>query len=290
MTVCFYMAILVCASTLIWPIGRWVMQKDGKSEVLGFWISVTAAFLSGIMLLVMRKSFFVPDVWVAGLWMGIAYSIGFCVLIMGSLKVGPTSLTTTLNNMAMLCGVLYGTVWINRNVPGISVAVGVTGVCLSLVMMGVSSSRKGTTTTAISRKWLSMVIPGSAFSGISFITQTHVGMFYPGHAALFIFSSFTISTLILLIFVRSRKGKLYRPSEFKAGIFIGIVTSLGMFLTLVLIRLVGAEIVLPVTVASPIILMLLIGHYVYHERLSRYAVIGCIVGALSVALLAYGSA
>jgi drug/metabolite transporter (DMT)-like permease len=284
------MAIIVCAGTLVWPVGRWAMQKDGKSEVFGFWISVAAAFSTGIILLVMRKPFFVPGVWVAGLWMGIAYSIGFCVLIMGALKVGPTSLTVTLNNMAMLFGVVYGTVWINRSIPGIPVVAGVIGVCLSLVMIGVSTSQKGAVTTVINRRWLAMVIPGSAFSGMSFITQTHVGMFYPRYSALFVFSGFTISALILLIFVLSRKGKLYRPPEFKAGILIGSTTSLVVSLMLVLIHLIGAEIVLPVTVALPIIIMLLIGHYVYHERLSRYAVTGCIIGAISVALLACGSA
>jgi len=50
----------------------------------------------------------------------------------------------------------------------------------------------------------------------------------------------------------------------------------------------GAEIVLPVTVATPILLVLIIGRVFYKEHLSAAAWGGCVLGALAVAALAYG--
>jgi multidrug transporter EmrE-like cation transporter len=59
-------------------------------------------------------------------------------------------------------------------------------------------------------------------------------------------------------------------------------------LTLLTIRELGAEVALPVTVATPIVLVLAIGRILYRERLSAAAWIGCVLGALAVAALAYG--
>jgi len=47
-------------------------------------------------------------------------------------------------------------------------------------------------------------------------------------------------------------------------------------------------VVLPVTVATLILLVLIIGRVFYRERLSAAAWIGCVLGALAVAALAYG--
>lgn len=59
-------------------------------------------------------------------------------------------------------------------------------------------------------------------------------------------------------------------------------------LTLMTIRQSGAEVALPVTVATPILLVLVIGLVFYRGRLSAATWIGCVLGALAVAALAYG--
>ena len=38
----------------------------------------------------------------------VAYSVGFYILIMRCLKTGPAGPTITVNNSAMICGVLFG--------------------------------------------------------------------------------------------------------------------------------------------------------------------------------------
>jgi drug/metabolite transporter (DMT)-like permease len=49
-----------------------------------------------------------------------------------------------------------------------------------------------------------------------------------------------------------------------------------------------AEVALPVTVAMPILLVLLIGRVFYRERLTPAAWAACLIGALAVAALAVG--
>lgn len=47
--------------------------------------------------------------------------------------------------------------------------------------------------------------------------------------------------------------------------------------------------VLPIALATPTLLVLAIGRAFYKEHLSATAWIGCVLGALSVAVLAYGN-
>jgi len=60
-------------------------------------------------------------------------------------------------------------------------------------------------------------------------------------------------------------------------------------LSLTAIRQVGAEVALPVTVATPILLVLIIGRVFYNEHLRPVAWLACILGMVSVALLAAGT-
>ena len=81
-----------------------------------------------------------------------------------------------------------------------------------------------------------------------------------------------------------------RRRECLGGVVLGVVNAASVALTLVTIRQLGAEVVFPVAVATPILLMLIIGRVFYKERLSAAAWTACVLGALSVAALAYGGA
>ena len=74
-----------------------------------------------------------------------------------------------------------------------------------------------------------------------------------------------------------------------AGIAIGVMSGVGMTLTLAAFAYLGSAVVLPFSVTTPVLLMLVIGHFAYHERLGRSQLAGCIIGVISVLLLALGS-
>ena len=79
-----------------------------------------------------------------------------------------------------------------------------------------------------------------------------------------------------------------RRHERLGGVALGAINAASMMLTLVTIRQLGAGIVLPIAVATPTLLVLVIGRVFYKEHLSAAAWIGCVLGALSVAVLACG--
>jgi len=67
---------------------------------------------------------------------------------------------------------------------------------------------------------------------------------------------------------------------------LGGINGADMPLTILSINLMGSQVVLSVTVATPILLVLIIGKVFYGEHVSGRAWAGCVLGAISVAVLA----
>jgi drug/metabolite transporter (DMT)-like permease len=314
------LTLAVAASTVLWPVGRWGLHGNGRATVMGFWISVTMGAVSVIGWLSRGSWVIPPQVWVAAALLGIAYAVGFCTLIMHCLKIGPAGPTVTINNLAMACGVLYDVLVLHpQGVPDWRVLAGALGTCFALVLIGMRgrdptgnssvasshahSAREDRGNTGdpptkkialtpglVPRAWYVMVMIGGAFSGLSFITQTHVGRLFPAHSFAYLAIGSCVSALILLP-VLLREPKVWRHSrERLAGLTIGAVSSTSMLVTLAAFKYFSSAVVLPVTVVTPVVLVLLIGHFVYREHLGRGQTIGSIIAVISLMLLSIGSA
>ena len=70
-------SIAVISATLIWPVNRWIMHNGGRAEVYGFWSSVTAAFVSGCVALILGQSLRQPQAWTIGAVIGFAIATGY---------------------------------------------------------------------------------------------------------------------------------------------------------------------------------------------------------------------
>jgi len=280
--------IIVLMGTAIWPLGRWALKADGEPSVVGFWVSLTVAAACAVGTALNGDWRGAPvGVWVAAGLMSVAYAVGFWICVMRALQVGPAGPTATVNNMAMVAGVLYGLLVLT---PGRGTAwtwVGLASVCAALVLLGLGKpSANGAHQTAGAR-WARLVAIGGAFSCLSFVIQAHVGTLYPNHKYVFGTAGFGLSALLLPPMLR-RPERFRLKHERLGGIVLGAVNAASLPLTLLTIRSLGAEVVLPVTVATLILLVLIIGRVFYRERLSAAAWIGCVLGALAVAALAYG--
>ena len=285
-----YLLLIVATGTAIWPVGRWALSGDGKASVMGFYISVVAAAVMWGRVLLRGGPINVGPVWAAGALLGVAYSVGFILLMMRCLQIGPVGPTVTVNNMAMVCGVAYGIVWLRCGVPSVATIAGVAGVCVALVLIGIGRNKNGEAGRAPSSRWLAYVLAGGALSGLSFITQTYVGTCHADQGRLFGAVGFLVSAVILLPMMLRARIKLRGRRELVGGVLIGLGSTVSLPLTVAAIGKIGAHVVLPITVASPVLLVLLIGRAFYGERLRRPAWIACIVGGVSIFLVAWSQA
>ena len=299
-----WLCLLACtvAVTLIWPVARWGLHGNGHVRAMGFWTCLTSVIVCGVALSmqsVIRP--FSPElapVWIAGAVLGVAYSIGFYILIMRCLQTGPTGPTVTVNNSAMICGVLFGVVWLDPHVPNLWIILGAAGTLLAMTLVGLgktpaqdASLPPANAVPPITARWKLFLMLGGAFSGLSFMSQAYIGIFHATvqKGQLFAAVGFGLAGVILLASMPRQWGRLWSWREIIGGAGVGVLNTVNIPLTMKAYACFAPEIVLPVTVVTPIALNLLIARVLWGERLSRVVWGGCTLAIISVAVIAYGS-
>ena len=101
-------ALTVVGATVIWPVSRWVMHRDGRAEAYGFWIALTGSLCTALLALAMAQDLGSPVLWAIASVTGVAYAFGFCLIIPYCLRIGPVGPTCAANNMGLVWPVSFG--------------------------------------------------------------------------------------------------------------------------------------------------------------------------------------
>ena len=281
-----YLVYGVLTGVAIWPISKWGLKENGSESVLGFWNTFVMMIMSFIILNVYDVNFIVPGLMISGFVSSIAYSIGFLLIIMHCLKIGPSGLTITVNNSAMIFGIIYSFVYLRPEVPSILVIIGIIGVLVSIALMGISKEANAGKQFNYS-KWYKLVIIGGLFSGLSFMTQSHVAYIYPGvlNTLVFAFWANLLSSIILFTVSIVRKSNLLSKREMRAGLSNSLINLSNNIITFLAIGIYGSAIAFPIGICIPIIVMLFIGRFIYNEKLIKTAYVGAIIAVISILVI-----
>ena len=296
----FCLLACIVAVTLIWPVARWGLRGNGNVRVMGFWTCLTASVVCGVALwmqdVIRPFAIEMAPVWAAGAVLGVAYSIGFYILIMRCLQTGPAGPTVTVNNSAMICGVLFGVLWLDPHVPNVWIILGAAGTLLAMVLVGLGKSPAqdsslATAAAPVTARWKLFLMLGGAFSGLSFMSQAYVGVHHATiqKGQLFAMVGFGLAGLILLATMVRESRRLWSWREIIGGAGVGVLNTVSIPLTMKAYACFPPEIVLPVTIVTPIAFNLLIARVLWREHLSRIVWAGCALAIVSVTVIAYGS-
>lgn len=97
---------------------------------------------------------------------------------------------------------------------------------------------------------------------------------------------FMLVAVLVLTVILCRRGRLSLSRlELGGGAVNGLISAAAMVTTLLSLRHLRAEIVFPVTVALPILLVLLLSAAVYRERLTVLSWAACVTGGAGLVVL-----
>jgi drug/metabolite transporter (DMT)-like permease len=277
--------LLVLNSTALWPLNRWAMMRQARTECLG--IVLTAVLAAGVVpvSMMMGKPLMAPPAILFGSLAGIAYAVGFILIIFYCLKIGPSGPTVTINNMGLLWPVVLdlGLFRGGTAVPLLT-WIGLAATLLALVLMGWGHGRNPGA-APVSRRWAMWAVIGWVFSGISMGSQFLSSRYAPQAPFAFpLFMSLVALAILSAVSLVKRHGR-FRREEVIAGGLTGLMMIFGIPATLILLTRMSAAIVFPVTVAGPAVLMLLVGHFIFKEHLSRTGWIASLLGVSGIVLL-----
>jgi drug/metabolite transporter (DMT)-like permease len=277
----------IIGATLLWPINRWVVRNGGRAEVYGFWISLSGAVISGAFCFGLGQLPRQPGMWVVGAGGGLAFAIGYCMIIMYCLRIGPVGPTTAMNNMGLVWPVAVGIFWLKLHSLNLWGYSGLGLVVAALICFGLTSGKKGegSRSQPVTMQWVMWASIGWIFSGISMTCQMLNGVYFSKLPFAFVFA-FNFCAAIILAPLALRKRSTLK--EIVPGMIYGTIAVFLLVATLVSLRYFGPEIIYPFTVAIPIILVLLLERFVYKEHLARSALVACGLSISGLVLLTLG--
>lgn len=280
------LAVPVILSTLIWPINRWVMRKGSRTDAYGFWISISGSLTAGILGLSLGQSYQGVALFWIGLMIAFAFAVGFCLIINYCLKIGPTGPTVAANNMGLVGPVIVGLLWPVAKTFSLLIICGLILVALALVGFGIASILSGAGQQSITSRWAVLVFFGWVLAALSMTGQYVGSVLTPRQPLTLVSVFFAFSTLILLPFVLRYRRAWFNKNEFVGGILQGPCQAISIFVSLLALQHMGAQIVFPVTVLGPVMGVLALSAFVYKERLHPITWACCLSGVVGLALLA----
>jgi len=288
----FLLAAGVAGATGFWIVNRWADRSGALMEAYRFWMVLFSMLFSAPLVWLFGESLRGTVLWTCGTVVAIAY-VGCIGVMMYGLKHGPSGPVVASNNMGLLWPVLVSIAWLDPRQPSAALYIGIVAVCAALVILGLSSNSNsgqrngdGDSKPLPPGKWAATLLLLWTIAGVSMATQTVSAVKAPGVPAAFVFVLNLVALVIVAPLFLMKTRFRVRRCELVPGIVQGGVQVGSMVVIYMAIPRIGAETVFPFVVASPIILMLLVGHFVFHERLTRPAVAGCLLGTVGLVLLA----
>jgi drug/metabolite transporter (DMT)-like permease len=279
----------VAGSTAFWVINRWASHRGARTVAYSFWMVLTGTVVSGLLVLFLRQPLNDGFLWTIGGMVGVFYAASL-FLIMYAMGTGPSGPVVAVNNMGIVWPVVISLVWLRPRTPTPALIVAMLSVCGAVVVLSLAQNGKANTSapgaaTDGRRRALVMLLLW-AVAGSSQGSQA-VGAARLGNSPLGVIFAYNLVALVIetVLFLRQRPVQV-RRNEVLPGVFLGTVlvgTAVTHFMA---VPRLGAEVVFPFVVATPIIIMLLVARFVHHEVISRAAWIACLVGGVGLVLLA----
>lgn len=281
----------IAGATLFWVLNRWTARHDGRPALYSFWLLLISAAVGGVLATGFGQDLLDRDVWRFGFIIGLCYA-GSLQLMLFCLQRGPSGPVVAVNNMGMVWPVTAAFLFPDPRRPPFLTVLGVLSVCIGLILLGVAqkSARNvtpGNSAGAGSRARSSgpAMLLLWVVAGLSMMFQAIAGKRLPDSPlALVSVMSIVACAAVLPMCVRTSRPRI-RRNEVIPGVIAGMVQVITGFAVLAGTARLGAQIVFPFVIATPIIIMLMVGHFVFKDHLGRLGWAGCLLGAVGLVLL-----
>lgn len=282
----------VAGATGFWVVNRWAIRSGARTEGYTFWLLLFSALLSGPLAVLLHQPLDQPFLWEVGGIIGLCYAA--CLgLMMTAMRMGPAGPTVAVNNMGLLWPVVISIEWLRPRTPSLSLCAGIVAVCVAVVMLSLTHRNDAGVAgpdSAVGRgspgRWaltmLLLWLAAGASMGVQAVGATRLA----GAPMAICFAFNLVALLVVAPFFFRRRPLRIRRCEVLPGLAQGLVQVIAASAILAAIPRLGADVVFPFVVASPIILMFLLGRFVHGERITRPAWAGCLMGAGGLVLLA----
>lgn len=264
-----------------------VMKKAYNQKVAGGTLSFSAASCVAALLVFLitsgGKLNFHTEFLPYSLLFAVSYSVAVVTNLL-AIMAGPLSLTSLLISFSLLIPTFYGIFALNEPVSAnLFLGLGLLAAALVLINIEKQGEKK------ITLKWIFYVALAFVGNGMCSTVQKVQQTVFPGqYMSEFMIVALVISAIAMGIFALCTEKKQFLPN-LKAGFWMyaanGLANGITNFLVIFLSPRLAASVMFPVVSAGGIVLTFLISLFFYKEKLSKWQILGSVLGLVSVIFL-----
>lgn len=283
---CLVAAVLV--NLLPWILNRRVVTGGVDQVKVGTVLSLTVVAVSVFGFFLTGEQGFAPVSVALGILQGICFAIGYCILILQALEIGPIALTTLFNNMGLLGPIVVGMLFFSEPVKSpVLTVLGFVLVLATMILTSLASGKKQTGGAhQVTRRWFVMVFFGWIFSSFSIAAQYVNSQLAPDCVYSYMIVAYGTAALILIGYGLRRKNGKPARADLKGGLVLGLAQTLNMVVTFAVLARVPYIVYYPVSIASPIFCVMLLGHFLYKDKMDKADWLSTVLGLVGIVLLA----
>jgi drug/metabolite transporter (DMT)-like permease len=278
--------VVVVLATAMWPLNRWAMRRGARPAAVGVAISVAGIAIGLLVAAASGQPLVVPAALGLGSLAGVAYSVGFVLIIFHCLRIGPAGPTVLVNNLGMVWPIAIGMVWFAPGATPLAHWLGLGCIAVTLALTGLGQPAGPAQQAGGGGRWGAWVLAGWVFSGVSMGCPFLASQYAPAAPLAFLVAMYVVSGLILLGVLLVQRAARPQGFEILAGLGTGTMVTGSVALTIWVLTRMSPVVVFPVTVAGPIVLMMLIGAAAFKERIGWTGWLAAGFGIAGIALLA----
>lgn len=264
-----------------------VTKKAYNSKVTGGTLSFSAASCMAALVVFLitsgGKLNFNTEFLIYSVLFAVSYSVAVVLGVL-AISTGPLSLTSLLTSFSLLVPTFYGILVLDEPVsPNLFLGLGLLAAALVLINIEKKGEKK------ITLKWIFYVVLAFIGNGMCSTVQKVQQIACEGRYK----SEFMIVALIISIVALSILAQITEKKQIvdhlKKGAVLytvcGLANGVVNFLVIFLATRMAASVMFPVISAGGIVLTFLISLFVYKEKLSKWQILGSVLGLVSVIFL-----
>lgn len=259
------------------------LNRGGDAIRFNFFKGLAGCLVFFSVFLFSREGFHLPTMLygaVQGVLFAVADQLGY-----KALQTGPMALTSMLVKFSLIIPFLFGIIRLGES-PSVFAYIGLLLLLAALVFLNLRTS--GDRDKRPSLKWALCTLATLLANGFCEIVTTMHQRAFPAQFEYGYIAWTTVFCLLIFSALALRCGKLRGEYHTKRGDLLacgaGIVNTLSSFFTVFLAACSPASVLYPLLSVTTMLGALLVGRFVFRERLSAFQLTGFTLGVFSVVL------
>ncbi|MDZ7815592.1 MAG: EamA family transporter [Planctomycetota bacterium] len=275
-----YLALAIAASVTVGSMLK-VSEMAGRNRVAVAFINYVVAVITSLLLWYFAGTpGFAPETILCGTFGGFAWVAGLLVMMYAIKRTG-VAITSAMVRVAIVVPILLSVLMWNE-IPN---SVQILGIGLALLAVVLLSFDRARTKTGFDYSWILLSAGVLLSSGSAQVASKLFAELCPTEQrpsyliVLFIVAVMLTAGWLLMRSVPVRRGDL------RYGVMVGVPNALSGLFLISALQLLPAIAVFPTAAAAGVVLLVLLGTFVWKEKLSKKALAGITVAVAAIVLV-----